>query len=118
MFILLFNTLWIVILASAPLLAQEKPQREQQFPAYKMPKLMPDNHSSNMPNQQFLKSFGTDPESGEPHYYLDPQTGLYFDFYEKKVRNFKNGEVYTFEELQKLLESPPAKDAESQRKII
>jgi hypothetical protein len=107
-----------LLLASASLFVQEMIPKDQHVPKYDMPNLTPDASPFNMPNAGPTKAFGTDPESGEPHYYLDPETGLYFDFYEKKVRNFKNGKVYTFEELQKLLESLPAKDAESQKKMI
>lgn len=108
--------LYSIMLASIPLFAQEKP--EQQSPEYDMPNLAPDTSPFHMPNAGPAKAFGADPESGEPHFYLDPESGLYFDFHEKKIRNFKNGEVYTFEELKKKLEEASAKEEEQPKKII
>lgn len=87
-------------------------------PKYNMPQLAPDASPENMPNTRFLKSYGSDPATGEPHYFMDTESGLYFDFDEKKVRNFKNGEVYTFEEVKRLLQQKSTKAVEPKNKII
>lgn len=93
-------------------------EREEVKPEYNMPQLAPDANSENMPNTSFLKSYGYDRVTGEPHYFIDTESGLYFDFDEKKVRNFKNGEVYTFEEVKTLLQQKNSKAVEPKNKII
>jgi hypothetical protein len=99
--------------------AQEQKQSDPQANSeYDMPNLTPDISSDNMPNTEFLKSYGSDPDTGKPHYYMDTESGLYFDFDEKKVRNYKNGEVYTFEEVKKLLQQKDSKGAKPKSKII
>lgn len=56
----------------------------------------PNLENFNMPNTDNLNAYGTDPETGKLHFYMDPKSSLFFDFYEKKIRDFKNGEVYEF----------------------
>ena len=46
-----------------------------------------------------ILSFGVDQQSGEPAYYLDPKSKLYFDFRQREIRNFNTGETYSFDEL-------------------
>jgi hypothetical protein len=80
--------------------AQDQPQPPQ---GKHMPNYLPDETPAEMPNTEFLGGYGSDPLTGQPHYYMDTESGLYFDFQEKIVRNFKTGKEYTFEELEKLL---------------
>jgi hypothetical protein len=61
-----------------------------------------------MPNVEFLGSYSTDPETGKPRYYLDTDSGLYFDFDQEVIKDFQTGESYTFEELKELLRRAPA----------
>jgi len=78
-------------------LPEKDPQKQP------MPNFLPDEGASDIPNMEFLGGYGTDPQSGEPAYYMDTESGLYFDFQGKIIRNFKTGKEYTFEELEKLL---------------
>ncbi len=81
-----------VVLFGNDMYAQHKPQI--------MPKSTAEH---NMPNLKGISAFSTNPETGEPHYYIDPATGLYFNFDQQEIRNFKTGKVYSFKELEKIL---------------
>ncbi|MFP4094406.1 MAG: hypothetical protein ACLFUB_07975 [Cyclobacteriaceae bacterium] len=90
--------------------AQVQPQpRESEPQDRQMPNYLPDEAPADIPNMEFLRGHGTDPVTGEPHYYMDPESGLYFDFREKIIRDFKTGKAYTFKELEKLLRKEPEK---------
>lgn len=86
---------------------EEKPTQSQQ-----MPNFLPDEVPADIPNMEFLGGYGTDPQTGKPQYYMDTESGLYFDFDEKVVRDFNTGKEYTFEELKKMLRQEQEKPRE------
>ncbi len=93
-----------VVLFGNDMYAQHKPQiMPSRRPEHNMPNLKPDTSPFNMPNLKGISAFSTNPETGEPHYYIDPATGLYFNFDQQEIRNFKTGKVYSFKELEKIL---------------
>lgn len=99
--------------------AQAQPQPKGKAPQdMQMPKYMPEDLPADIPNMDFLGSYGTDPQTGKPHYYMDSESGLYFDFKEKVVRDYKTGKEYTFEELKKLLREKKEKPRKLQKKRI
>jgi hypothetical protein len=99
--------------------AQTRPQPEDKGPQdQQMPNYMPEDFPADIPNMEFLSGHGTDPQTGEPHYYMDTESGLYFDYREKIVRDFKTGKEYTFEELEKLLRQEKEKPQGLQKKRI
>lgn len=65
-------------------------------PEYPIKLKAPDLESFNMPNTDYLNAYGKDSETGKLHFYMHTESGLFFDFCEKKIRDFKNGEVYQF----------------------
>ncbi len=98
-------------------LAQGQPQPEENAPqGQQMPNVLPGEAPTDIPNMEFLGGYGTDPQTGEPHYCMDTESGLYFDFREKIVRDFKTGKAYTFEELEKLLREENGKPRELQKR--
>ena len=94
-------------------LPQEKTPQDQQ-----MPNFLPDENPADIPNMEFLGGHGTDAATGEPHYYMDTESGLYFDFDEKVVRDFRSGREYTFEELKNLLRKERGAPQELKKKRI
>ena len=95
--------------------AQDQPQPPQ---GKHMPNYLPDETPAEMPNVEFLGGYGTDPQTGEPAYYMDTESGLYFDFQGKIIRNFKTGKEYTFEELEKLLHKERDVPQKLKKKLI
>lgn len=83
-----------------------------------MPNYIPENLPADIPNMGFLGGHGTDSQTGETHYYMDSESGLYYDFREKIVRDFKTGKEYTFEKLKKLLRKEKEKPKELQKMRI
>jgi hypothetical protein len=99
--------------------AQVQPQPEENAPQdLQIPNFLPDKALTDIPNMEFLGGHGTDPVTGEPHYFLDSESGLYFDFREKIVRDFKTGKEYTFKELEKLLREEKERSRELYKKRI
>lgn len=99
--------------------AQTQPQPEDKAPQHpQMPNFLPDKAPADIPNMEFLSGHGTDPQTGEPYFYMDTESGLYFDFREKIVRDFKTGKEYTFGELSELFRKERENPQEHKKKRI
>jgi hypothetical protein len=112
--------LWIVIvlLTAWGVQAQEKDKEPEALQIPEMPTFHPpsDVHPMPTPNKD-ISSFGINQQSGEPTYYLDPKSKLYFDFQQREIRDFNTGETYSFDEFsQRLRKKKP--EPERKKEVV
>jgi len=108
------------ILAGTVALTQDHSPKQDAAPqGREMPNLLPGEPSGQqMPNMQFKGSYGIDDQTSEPHFYLDTDTRLYFDFKNKNIRDFKTGKSYSFNDVRKMLRSDRIEQSNPQQKRL
>ena len=112
--------LWVVIvlLTAWGARAQEKNEEPKTSQIPEMPTFRPPADISPMPTpNKDISSFGVDQQSGEPTYYIDPKSKLYFDFQQREIRDFNTGKTYSFDEFnQRLRNEKP--EPERKKEVI